>query len=253
MKIVVLGPFNSGKSSFIRKVCRGSSISLDKSGTTVSLDHGTVGVYGINVHLFGTPGLQRFEVIRKILERGADGVLFIVDSLNPASLDEGRDLWKGFRENLPKDIPIVVLANKQDDPDAISPQKVLEGLGIEEDVSTIPILGVSVKEGHNIDRALSLIVLSVLSRYFVILRAIRDGITITGIINELHRVDPNHSADEAVIISKLQWLSWRNLVRGNFETMEFSLPSRIREIVEIFEFLRSFGRADLEGHFALLK
>jgi hypothetical protein len=247
MKIVVLGPFNSGKSSLIKKICRGSSISLDKSGTTVSLDHGTTSVYGIQIHLFGTPGLARFEIIRKILQKGADGIIFVLDSLNPATFDEAKGLWKGFRENLSKDVPAIILANKQDIPEAMGPAEVFAGLDLQNETN-IPIIGVSAKEGTNIEKALSLIVLSVLSRYFNILKAIRDGETISGISNILRTAPLSLKFEEKDLITLLQWLAWRGLITGNFEAQKFSLPGRIKEIVEIFEFIKNFTPKVLENH-----
>ncbi|MHA2074484.1 MAG: GTPase [Candidatus Hodarchaeales archaeon] len=86
MKIVLLGPYNSGKSTTVQKICDKSAISIDYGGTTVALDHCKTQIYGVEIFLFGTPGLKRFEVIRKILSKGADGILFIVDSVNVGSL-----------------------------------------------------------------------------------------------------------------------------------------------------------------------
>ena len=243
MKIVVLGSFNSGKSSLIKKMSRGSSISLDKSGTTVSLDHATVKIYGITVHLFGTPGLERFEVIRKILSKGADGIIFVVDSVNPASFIEARALWKGLHEYLPEDIPTVIVANKQDlMSDALPPEEVLSKLKLETQRHDLIILGTSATVGTNIDKTLSLIVLSVLSRYFQVLRAIRDGgeLGIPGIVTELTNANPRMDVNQKNLLSLLQWLAWRGLISGNFEMQKFALPNRVREIIEIFEFIKNF-------------
>ena len=244
MKIVVLGPFNSGKSSLIKKMSRGSSISLDKSGTTVSLDHATVKIYGIMVHLFGTPGLERFEVIRKILSKGADGIIFVVDSINPASFNEARELWKGMREYLPRDIPAIIVANKQDIiSDAIPPEDVLSYLKLDkEETDQHIVLGVSATLGTNVDKTLSLIVLSVLSRYFHILKAVRDGGEngVAGIVAQLKNSSPQMEVNQKNLLSLLQWLAWRGLISGKFEIQKFALPTRVREIIEIFEFIKNF-------------
>ena len=74
MKIIITGAFSSGKSTLVQSLAKESAISLDKSGTTVALDHGTVDVLGIPAFLFGTPGLVRFSILRQILSEGADGI-----------------------------------------------------------------------------------------------------------------------------------------------------------------------------------
>ncbi|HEX2021150.1 MAG TPA: GTPase, partial [Candidatus Thermoplasmatota archaeon] len=59
-KIVVTGPYNAGKSSFVHSVSD-QAVSVDQLGTTVALDHGRVTLDGLAADLFGTPGQSRFD------------------------------------------------------------------------------------------------------------------------------------------------------------------------------------------------
>ena len=127
----------------------GSAISIDYGGTTVALDHCRTQIYGVEIFLFGTPGLQRFEIIRKILSKGADGILFVVDSVNVASFEEAKKLLKEVYDILPG-VPIVLCANKQDIRGAKSPDEVAnEVLGKNKD--RISVIGTSAITGEQIE------------------------------------------------------------------------------------------------------
>ena len=78
-KIVVTGPFNSGKTEFVKN---GSDIPMVeteknittedrgiKNETTVAMDYGRVEIEGRILHLSGTPGQTRFNFMWEILAR----------------------------------------------------------------------------------------------------------------------------------------------------------------------------------------
>ena len=110
-KIVVFGAFGAGKTTFIRTIDPESKhVEADCAGgtTTVALDFGRVDVNGCNVHIFGTPGQERFEFAREILGKGMDGAILMVDATAP--LD-------GFTKHLydsliAAKVPFVVFLNK---------------------------------------------------------------------------------------------------------------------------------------------
>lgn len=119
-KIVVTGPYNAGKSSFIHALSD-SAVSVDHLGTTVALDHGRVTMDGLTADVFGTPGQSRFDPILKIVAGQALGVVVVVDSTKPDSFARAREMmhltWK-------QGIPGIIAANKQDLPDALPPEEV---------------------------------------------------------------------------------------------------------------------------------
>ena len=236
MKLVVLGPFNSGKSTFIRKVCAGGTLHIDKQGTTVALDHGLKTHFGIPVSLFGTPGLERFEVLRKILSRGADGAILILDSANPASNEEARNLFEQIRKYLPEDTPILVCANKQDVENAEKPENLLEQVGIEES-KTISVVGISALHNINLDQACGTIVLSVLNRYRQRLSKIHEfGLKGVPTLAEKWNVSENDARQF------LQWLSWRQLILADWEEELFMLPRPVREVLDILKYAKDLEK-----------
>jgi uncharacterized protein len=97
-KIVLSGPVGAGKTTAIHALSDGSALSTDatasdvtgavKDLTTVALDHGAFNLdNGDRVHLFGTPGQDRFDYMWEILSEGANGLVLLVpnDHVNPLS------------------------------------------------------------------------------------------------------------------------------------------------------------------------
>ncbi|MFX1563884.1 MAG: ATP/GTP-binding protein [Promethearchaeota archaeon] len=127
LKILVIGPKGSGKTTIIQNVTN-NTVTTDVDGRTVGLDFGTVETKDLVVHLFGSPGLQQFSLVRKALASGSDGVVLVIDSTDPQSVIEGEQyLHDTFGANIP---PLVVAANKQDVPGAMSPQEIQSLLSV---------------------------------------------------------------------------------------------------------------------------
>ena len=127
VKIVVTGPFNSGKTEFIRSVSEIDVVSTErrisaeaervKESTTVAMDFGRITVdEDLVLYLFGTPGQRRFDFMWEILSEGMLGFIVMVDSTRPETFREARSILETFRAYAPT--PYVVAANKQDKPDA---------------------------------------------------------------------------------------------------------------------------------------
>lgn len=127
VKMVVTGPFNAGKTEFIRSVSEIDVVSTErkitseaekiKTNTTVAMDFGRITVDDdLILYLFGTPGQKRFDFMWEILSEGMLGFIVIVDSTRPESFREARSILEIFRAYAPT--PYIVTANKQDRKDA---------------------------------------------------------------------------------------------------------------------------------------
>lgn len=133
-KIVVTGPHNAGKSNFIHAVSD-SAVSVDRLGTTVTMDHGKVQLAGIAADLFGTPGQERFDAALRTIAGQALGVIILVDSTRPESFDRARKMMEQtWRDGL----PAVIAANKQDVPNALSPDEVAKRI---QPPPNVPVIG----------------------------------------------------------------------------------------------------------------
>jgi len=127
VKMVVTGPFNAGKTEFIRSVSEIDVVSTErkitaeaeriKDTTTVAMDFGRITVdQDLVLYLFGTPGQKRFDFMWEILSEGMLGFIVMVDSSRPETFREARSILETFRAYAPT--PYVVAANKQDKSDA---------------------------------------------------------------------------------------------------------------------------------------
>ena len=127
VKMVVTGPFNAGKTEFIRAVSEIDVVSTErrissqaeqvKDATTVAMDFGRISIDdNLVLYLFGTPGQKRFDFMWEILSEGMLGFVVMVDSTRPETFREARSILETFHNYAPT--PYVVAANKQDQGDA---------------------------------------------------------------------------------------------------------------------------------------
>ena len=123
VKMVITGPFNSGKTEFIQTVSEIDVVATErrisseaekiKDTTTVAMDFGRITVdEDLVLYLFGTPGQKRFDFMWEILSEGMLGFIVLVDSTRPETFREARSILETFRAYAPT--PYVVAANKQD-------------------------------------------------------------------------------------------------------------------------------------------
>jgi signal recognition particle receptor subunit beta len=147
--MVITGPFSAGKTEFIRSISEidvvttDESISSDsaeygtKEQTTVAMDFGRITVDDdLVLYLFGTPGQRRFDFMWEILAEGMLGFVVMVDSAKPETFREAKSILETFRAYAPT--PYVVAANKQDHPEAWSPDDLRIALRIEDNVKLLP-------------------------------------------------------------------------------------------------------------------
>ncbi|MGQ9719719.1 MAG: GTP-binding protein [Candidatus Jordarchaeum sp.] len=149
IKIVFWGPASSGKTTNIRALGKlfpnnviGVPYEVSTSeGRTIWEDYLALQLefppYCLVFHVHTTTGQKRFLATREQIARNADGVLFVADSQEQKLDDNMRSLEEliAFTENK---IPVIVEANKQDLPNAMSAEKLGEKLGVPEGVQIYP-------------------------------------------------------------------------------------------------------------------
>jgi small GTP-binding protein len=147
VKIVVTGPFNAGKTEFIRTVSEIDVVSTErrisyeperiKEATTVAMDFGRITVDDdLALYLFGTPGQKRFDFMWEILSEGMLGFIVMVDSTRPETFREARRILETFRAYAPT--PYLVAANKQDYKDAWEVEDMRLALRIDNNIKILP-------------------------------------------------------------------------------------------------------------------
>ena len=133
-KIVYYGPGLSGKTTNIKHVYekivpekKGKLITLPTYGDRTlffdffPLDAGEIKGYKIRFHLYTVPGQVFYNATRKLVLKGADGVVFVADSQEDM-MDSNLESISNLRRNLADhsinldDFPFVIQYNKKDLP-----------------------------------------------------------------------------------------------------------------------------------------
>lgn len=131
-KIVYYGPSLGGKTTNIRYIeqntkeaSKGKLISLTtETDRTLFFDFiplalGKVKDFNVRFHLYTVPGQMFYDTSRKLLLKGVDGIIFVVDS-TPNRLEQNAESMGALVKNLHlmdvdiADIPMVVQYNKRD-------------------------------------------------------------------------------------------------------------------------------------------
>jgi small GTP-binding protein len=117
MKIIVCGAGAVGKTSIVRRFVENKfefnyllTIGMEPSNRKIEVQGKLV-----NLILFDVAGQKRFQTLRDVFFRKANGALLVFDLTRPETLDELNEWKEQIDERLGKDkIPIVLIGNKSD-------------------------------------------------------------------------------------------------------------------------------------------
>lgn len=98
-KIIISGPVASGKTTAINTLSDITTVSTEeiatdqtkdiKQDTTVAMDYGMLEMPdGSIVHLYGTPGQERFNYMWEILAEGSLGLLILINNKSKTPFDD---------------------------------------------------------------------------------------------------------------------------------------------------------------------
>ena len=147
-KIVYYGPGLCGKTTNLQWIynktnpdLKGKMISLATETERtlffdfLPLDLGKIGEYKVRFHLYTVPGQVFYDASRKLILKGADGVVFVVDS-QAARMEANIESLENLEQNLSayggslKQMPHVVQYNKRDMPDLTPIPELREALNL---------------------------------------------------------------------------------------------------------------------------
>jgi signal recognition particle receptor subunit beta len=108
-KIIFTGPVGAGKTTAISVLSDTPPVSTDarasdmtkdrKSATTVALDYGVMTLSdGEKIHLYGTPGQERFDFMWDILTQGGIGLVLLMDNTRADPFSDLRFFIGKFRD-----------------------------------------------------------------------------------------------------------------------------------------------------------
>lgn len=136
LKLVISGPVGAGKTTFISSLSEIPVVETDelasedigKERTTVALDFGLLTLDGVPIHLFGTPGQERFDFVWDILVEGALGLVLLVAGDSPRDFPKARHILEYLTSRHP--VPFVVGVTRQDLPRVWAPEDVADYFGL---------------------------------------------------------------------------------------------------------------------------
>ena len=145
-KVTITGAFNAGKTLLINTVSDIPVVSTErrisddlssvKKETTVAMDYGQVTIDGNLLHLFGTPGQERFNFMWDILVTDTDFLLLLIDSTARSTFATARQLLRQLRRK--KSVPFLIVANKQDERKAMAPNDLAKTLKLDDPDLVVP-------------------------------------------------------------------------------------------------------------------
>lgn len=145
LKIVVTGPFDSGKTTFIGTISEIEVVSTERAtrgsagerlDTTVAMDFGRITLPdGYVIHLYGTPGQERFDFMWEILSEGMLGYVVLLDGGQPSTFPEGKRIMKAFDRFA--DVPYVVGLTRADSGACVGEASVRGSLGVRDGVEIL--------------------------------------------------------------------------------------------------------------------
>ncbi len=158
-KIIFTGPVGAGKTTAINVISdiptvRTESIATDmtrdqKHETTVAMDYGRINLpNNTAVHLYGTPGQERFDFMWEILVEGGIGLVLLINNNRPNPLHDLRFFISAFKEFIQNTALVIGVTHTdlKTQPSVGDYQRELSAIGLQ----GIPVFEVDTRERRDI-------------------------------------------------------------------------------------------------------
>ncbi len=129
-RIVMVGLDAAGKTTILFKLKIGEVVTTIP---TIGFNVETVEYKNISFTVWDVGGQERLRNLWEYYYQNTEGIIYVVDSNDPDRLHEARDeLMKMLQHDALRDAVLLVLANKQDLPNAQSTDTIAQKLGLYE-------------------------------------------------------------------------------------------------------------------------
>ena len=126
-KIIFTGPVGAGKTTAIKSLSDDVPVTTDeaasdmtksrKKATTVAMDYGVMRLDGGEViHLYGTPGQERFNFMWDILSTGGIGLVILLDNTRPDPFVDLRFFLDTFSDFIDKTSVVIGVTQMDNSP-----------------------------------------------------------------------------------------------------------------------------------------
>jgi uncharacterized protein len=157
-KIIFTGPVGAGKSTAISSISDIPPVSTDeaasdmtknrKAATTVARDYGVMKLDGTErIHLYGTPGQERFDFMWEILTEGGIGLVLLVNNSRPDPFQDMHFFLSAFNKFI-DDTRVVIGVTRTDE--SSHPTIADYHLQMENSRHKIPIFEVDARERRDV-------------------------------------------------------------------------------------------------------
>jgi len=157
--LVIIGLAQAGKTTFVKRLQTGE---FKFTKATMGLQFETANIGDVRFDIFDLGGHITYrKTIWETYVKLAYGVVFVIDSANPAFFDEAKkEFWKSIKQKDPKDeFLILFLCNKADLEDSVDLETIINKLELyklaEKEKVSYQFFKTSMKTGENVENAVS--------------------------------------------------------------------------------------------------
>lgn len=126
-KILFAGPVGAGKTTAIASISdipvvqteakASDDVAMRKANTTVAMDYGTLDIDGaVKIHLYGTPGQERFSFMWDILAIGSLGLVLLIDNARNDPLADLEFYLKAFKRFISSNALVIGVTRMDESP-----------------------------------------------------------------------------------------------------------------------------------------
>ncbi len=128
VRMLMVGLDAAGKTTILYQLKMGETV---KTIPTIGFNVETLDYKGLNFTVWDVGGQDKIRVLWKHYYQNTDGLIFVVDSNDRDRIDDcSEELKKMLAEEELKDCVVLVMANKQDLKEAMSPNEITDKLGM---------------------------------------------------------------------------------------------------------------------------
>ena len=128
VRILMVGLDAAGKTTILYQLKMSETV---KTIPTIGFNVETLDYKGLNFTVWDVGGQDKIRILWKHYYQNSDGIIFVVDSNDKDRVSEAsEELMKMLSEEELKECCLLIMANKQDLPDALSPNDITDKLGV---------------------------------------------------------------------------------------------------------------------------
>ncbi|XP_075923843.1 ADP-ribosylation factor 6-like [Petromyzon marinus] len=131
IRILMLGLDNAGKTTILYKLKSGKGVATKSTVPTVGFNVETVSYKSASFSVWDVGGQHKIRSLWRHYYTGTQAIVFVVDCGDRDRVDEARqELSSLLSDSEMRGVSLLVLANKQDAPEAMRPAELQEALGL---------------------------------------------------------------------------------------------------------------------------